>query len=123
MPVHVLTNTTSQTTLTYLIHGIVTAIFLTAGIVALLFPWGFILTWTGRLCVWGLLGPHMKLVDLFLRANERKDGGVSELMEAFNMESNRARLIREEALKVKDIKGIAFGTYSVQVPLFNLCKL
>lgn len=64
----------------------------------------------------------MKIVDLILRANEKKDGGVSDLMETFDIQSNRARLSREEALKVKDIKEIAFGKYSVQVPCFNLCK-
>mmetsp|Transcript_25709 Transcript_25709/g.28797 ORF Transcript_25709/g.28797 Transcript_25709/m.28797 type:complete len:1027 (-) Transcript_25709:81-3161(-) len=100
----------------------VTAIFLTAGIVALILPWGFILTWIGRIFVWGCLGPHMKIVDLILRANERKDGGVSDLIETFDIQSNRARLNREEALKVKDIKEIAFGKYSVQVPCFNLSR-
>ena len=72
--------------------------------------------------MWGFLGPHMKLVDLFLRANEKKDGGLNDLISNFVIQSNRARLSREEALKVKDIKEVAFGTYSVQVPSFSLCK-
>ena len=96
----------------------VTATFLSAGIVALILPWGFILTWSFRLIVWVFFGPHMKLVDLFLRANEEKD----DLIKNFNIQSIRARLSREEALKVKDIKEVAFGRYSVQVPSFNLCR-
>ena len=44
-------------------------------------------------------------------------------MDNFDIQSKIARLRREEALKVKDIKEIAFGEYSVQVPSFNLCKL
>ena len=100
-----------------------TATFLSAGLIALVLPWGFILTWIGRILVWGFLGPQMKLVDLFLRANEKKDGTLKSLMRNFDIQSNHARLSREEGLKVKDIKQVAFGTYSVQVPSFNLCEL
>lgn len=98
----------------------VTATFLSAGLFSLLLPWGLILTWVGRIIVWGFLGPHMKLFDLFLRANEKKDGSLNDLMRNFDMQSNSARLRREEALKVKDMKEVAFGKYSVQVPSFNL---
>jgi len=100
----------------------VTATFLSAGLVALLLPWGFILTWVGRIVVWGFLGPHMKIVDLFFRATEKKDGKLNELIRDFDIQSTHARLRREEALKVKDIKEVAFGTYSVQVPSFNLSR-
>lgn len=100
----------------------ITASFLSAGLVALVLPWGFILTWTGRLIVWGMFGPHMKLVDLYLRANKKSDSALRSLMENFDIESKIARLRREDALKVKDIKEMAFGEYSVQVPSFNLCK-
>ena len=89
---------------------------------ALILPWGFILTWIGRIVVWTFLGPHMKFVDLFLRANEKKDGRLHELIENFDIQSNGARLRREKALKVKDMKEVAFGKFSVQVPSFNLCK-
>eukprot|EP00536_Pseudo-nitzschia_multiseries_P001620 jgi/Psemu1/294478/fgenesh1_pm.21_\ len=100
----------------------VTATFLSAGLVALVLPWGFILTWVGRIIVWGFLGPHMKLVDIFLRANEKKDGKLNEMIKNFDIQSGHARLSREEALKIKDIKSVAFGTYSVQVPSFNLSR-
>lgn len=105
-----------------IVSFLVTATFLSAGLVALLLPWGFILTWAGRIIAWGFLGPHMKLVDLFLRANEKKDGKLKNLIKNFDMQSNNARLSREEALKVKDMKEVAFGTYSVQVPSFNLSR-
>ena len=101
----------------------VTAGFLSAGLVALILPWGFILTWIGRIFVYGFLGPHMKIVDLYLRANKKKNAALKEMMKNFDIQSNLARLRREEALKMKDIKQMAFGNYSVQVPSFNLCKL
>jgi len=100
----------------------ITAAFLSAGLVALLLPWGFILTWAGRIFVHGFLGPHMKLVDLYLRANEKKNKELKDLMENFNIQKNIARMRREEALKTKDIKELAFGMYSVQVPSFNLSR-
>jgi len=103
-----------------IISFFVTATFLSSGLVALVLPWGFILTWTGRIVVWGFLGPHMKLVDLFLRAKEKKD--IDAVMKNFDIQSYNARLKREESLKVKDLKEVAFGKYSVQVPSFNLCK-
>jgi hypothetical protein len=100
----------------------VTAGFLSAGLVALVLPWGFILTWIGRIFVYGFLGPHMKIVDLYLRANQEKNSALKEMMKNFDIQSNLARLRREEALKMKDMKKLAFGSYSVQVPSFNLCK-
>ncbi len=64
----------------------------------------------------------MKIVDLVLRANEKKNSPLNKLMKNFDIQSYNARLKREEALKVKDLKEVAFGSYSVQVPSFNLCK-
>jgi hypothetical protein len=100
----------------------ITALFLGAGLVTLVLPWGFILTWTGRILVWGLFGPHMKLVDLTLQANKKNDSKLHALMKNFDVQSNTARLRREEAMKVKDIKALAFGKLSIQVPSFNLGK-
>lgn len=100
----------------------ITAGFLAGGIVTMLLPWKLILTWTGRVVVWGFLGPHMKLVDWYLRAFSKKDGKFKQLMQNFDVQSNIARLRREEAVKAKDIKELVFGKYSVPVPSFNLGK-
>ncbi len=64
----------------------------------------------------------MKIVDLILRANEKNQGTVDEMMKNFDIQSNRARLKREQDLKIKDMKQLAFGKYSVEVPSYNLCK-
>ena len=93
----------------------ITAVFLITGLTTMLLPWRFILTWTGRLVVWCLLGPHMKLVDLYRRAHQ-KDGMLNDFMGQFDL----ARVRREEALKKKDVKAIAFGKYSTQVPAVNI---
>eukprot|EP00934_Nitzschia_sp_Nitz4_P008726 Nitzschia sp. Nitz4//scaffold61_size107673//28299//31553//NITZ4_004228-RA/size107673-snap-gene-0.43-mRNA-1//1//CDS//3329555689//8716//frame0 len=100
----------------------ITAGLLGGGIVLMLLPWRFILTWVSRIVVWGFLGPHMKLVDLCIRASSKQDRKLEELVQNFNIQSKLARLRREEALKAKDLKTITFGKYSVQVPSFNLAR-
>ena len=74
----------------------------------------------------------MKLVDLTLRAkssssnanHKKKDGGsnvtLHKVMENFQTQFQLARMRREEVVKIKDIKSLAFGKYSIQVPSFNL---
>lgn len=94
----------------------ITAVFLAIGFVSMLLPWRFLLTWIGRLGVWGFLGPHMKVVDLYMQANRKKDGLLNEFVGKFDV----ARLRREDALKQKDVKAIAFGEYSTNVPSFNI---
>lgn len=100
----------------------ITASFLGSGIVAMFLPWKLILTWVSRIVVWGFLGPHMKFVDLYFRANSKADENVKRLMQNFDVQSNVARLRREEAVKAREIKSIAFGKYSIQVPSFNIGK-
>ena len=73
--------------------------------------------------VWGLFGPHMKFVDVFLEAQAKKnDTSVEKELEKFRQESKLARLRREEALKLKAVKEIRFGKFITQVPAFNLAR-
>lgn len=98
----------------------ISALFLGAGIISLLLPWGFILTWTGRIVVYGFFGPHMKIVDLYLRAN--KSDELQQIMDAFDAKKQIARIRREQALKVKAVKCLRFGKLITQVPAFNLAR-
>jgi len=96
----------------------ITILFLGAGFVSLLLPWRFLLTWTGRSVAWGLFGPHMKLVDHYF--NSSKDGDKMQMMKNFRVQSDKARLRREEAIKIKDMKALAFGKFSTLIPSYNL---
>jgi hypothetical protein len=87
--------------------------------VTLVLPWRFILLWGGRFVVWAFFGPHMKLVDLLLMPGEGKE---KVLIKTSDRLFQQARLRREEAVKVQDIKVLAFGEYSVQVPSFNVAR-
>mmetsp|Transcript_27095 Transcript_27095/g.30920 ORF Transcript_27095/g.30920 Transcript_27095/m.30920 type:complete len:1030 (-) Transcript_27095:480-3569(-) len=100
----------------------ITAVFLAAGILTLILPWKFILKWTSRIVVYGFFGPHMKLIDISLRYNNKRERAINKLMENFDVKSHLARLRREEAIKLKDIKAIAFGKFSTLVPSLNLAR-
>jgi hypothetical protein len=97
----------------------VSAAFFLSGIVTLVLPWRFILLWGGRFVVWGFFGPHMKLVDMFLMPGEGREKVLKKNSDRL---FQQARLRREEAVKVQDIKVLAFGKYSVQVPSFNVAR-
>ena len=101
----------------------ITAVFLAAGLVSLILPWCFILTWTGRTVMWGLFGPHMKLVDLYLQERYRNDeNAVKKALVRFRELSNEARVRREEAVKLKAVKDMRFGNFITMIPAFNLTR-
>lgn len=62
----------------------------------------------------------MKAVDLFLSADEDRE---TPLMKNIDLLFQQARLRREDAVKKQDIKVLAFGKFSVQVPSYNLVSL
>ena len=99
----------------------ITACFLVAGIMSLLLPWEFLLTWSIKLIVYGLLGPHMMLVDSYLGSSSHDDK-ISKAIEQLQNESKTARHRRQDALKLKDAKCLAFGPYLTQVPSFNISR-
>ena len=100
----------------------ITACFLTAGLVSLLLPWSFICLWVGRILVWGLFGPHMKLLDWHLQAEGKDEDAIEQAIENFKHQSHFAIARRQEAMKLRDLKLLAFGPYSSLVPSFNLSR-
>lgn len=95
----------------------ITAACLSVGLITLAFPWGFLLHFTGRVVVWGMLGPHMRFVDIYLNSTSKDEPAK---LEYFRKLSRDARIRREEAIKLKDMKCLAFGDYVTLVPGFNL---
>jgi C2 domain len=96
--------------------------FLAAGIVSLLLPWLFIFRWGSRIFVWGLFGPHMMLLDWWLRAEGKDEAALEKAVENFKKDSWFARIRRQEALKLRDMKCLAFGKYITLIPSFNLSR-
>jgi hypothetical protein len=101
----------------------ITAMFLSAGIVSLAFPWACILRWTGRICVWCCLGPHMAIVDALLYSKHINDDEIlADLVDSYRKDSRTVRQRRQIAIKLKDIKRTLFGNYSTLIPSYNLSR-
>jgi hypothetical protein len=100
----------------------ITACFLAAGLVSLILPWAFILTWSSRIVVWGCLGPHMMIVDAYLHNSKGDDRVLEKAMKKFNEQSVNARAKHQEALKLKDMKCLRFGRFITLIPNYNLAR-
>jgi len=98
-------------------------------IVSYFIPWNWIFLWTSRIVVWLVLGPWMKLVDIFYfeklkRCTEeerelKKHEDNKERKRIFYQTLKYRKIKHEEAIKLKDMKAIMFGKFCVQVPILS----
>jgi hypothetical protein len=110
------------------------AFFLTAGsivlgVVFLFVPWAFLCRWTSRIIAWLVFGPHMKLVDMFwyskleeLTAEQRRQqirDALTAQLDAAKAVAAAARVQREDAVKLKDIKQALYGKFITKVPILR----
>ena len=104
----------------YVAFWIVTASF-AASFCLLWIPWAFLLSWSFKILVWVLLGPWMKLLDIFYfrRIESEEDQMKKDLAQKFHeryttlvSESLFRKLRNETALKLKDMKMYLFGQVS-----------
>ena len=100
----------------------ITFAFLASGILSLFLPWLFILRWVSRIVVWGLFGPHMMLLDWWLRSEGKDEVALQKAVENFKKDSWIARTRRQEALKLRDMKCVAFGKFITLIPSHNLSR-
>ena len=98
-------------------------------LVCLFVPWFFLIRWTARIIAWTLFGPWMKLADIFYvskiapltveeqEAQKRRDKLARrlKLKEALK----EARIKKENAVKLKDMKKVMFGKYITRVPVLK----
>jgi predicted membrane protein len=99
----------------YAAFGIVTASFL-LWFVMFWIPWLFLIAWACGIFVWVLLGPWMKLVDIFyvrkyenLSAEETLQLTFQGRYHKFAEQTSRRKVIREQALKLQAMKTYMFG--------------
>lgn len=98
-------------------------------IACLFVPWFFIMKWTARIIVWLVFGPWMKLVDIFyvstLKPETEEERTAREEQErqarrkVASQAASDARLIRENAAKMKEMKKFMFGKFAVRVPILK----
>jgi len=100
------------------------------GVLLLVLPIGKILLWISRLLVWIFLGPWMKLADMTYKRRRTNIDGVNKhvkkiMKEIQGREQKRwmnARILREEALKLKATRILRFGRFAVKVPSINITR-
>jgi hypothetical protein len=101
---------------------------LLVGFIFLFVPWHFLVRCTARILVWTLLGPWMKLVDVYvlpriLGTNMDKDEALQKLArdQLQNLGVAKEALLRkkEDIMKERALKQYMFGKFSVKVPRFK----
>ena len=99
-------------------------------VASLFVPWFWILKWTSRLVVWTVFGPWMKLLDIyyFSAVDEPESEEQVKLKEqqaalkrrlAATEAASRARIIRENAAKMKVMKKFMFGKFGMKIPILK----
>jgi len=103
------------------------------GVALLILPWGFILTWIARIFAWTLLGPWMKIFDIYVvkdyyrtRAELAADPTIEEpdidalfADSKYTLLAKKVRIAAEDAIKLKDMREHRFGMYSQKTPAFD----
>ncbi len=92
-------------------------------------PWFFLLRWTSRIVVWVFFGPWMKLVDVCY-VSKLKPETEEEIIQRMQLErqqrklatteaAKQARLVRENAAKMRAMKTVMFGRFASRVPMIK----
>ena len=100
----------------------ITFCFLAGGLASLLLPWSFMLLWGSRIVVLGLFGPHMMFLNWLLHPQGKDEAVLAKALDNFKRESWFARIRHQEALKLRDMKCLAFGKYIMLVPSHNISR-
>jgi hypothetical protein len=110
------------------------AFWLTVGCFALsiacmFVPWAFLIQWTSRVIAWTLFGPWMKLVDVYYYSKienmtEEENFKQKQALQIVRQAKTealalQARIDREDAQKLKDMKTFLFGKFILKVPVLK----
>ncbi len=102
---------------------------LVLAIACMFVPWFWLIKWTSRFVVWTLFGPWMKLLDIYYfslinpeteeerQRRERADKLKRKL--ATTEAASKARVIREDAAKLKVMKKYMFGKFAMRIPILK----
>ena len=93
-------------------------------------PWALIFRWSSRIIVWTLFGPWMKAVDVFYVSKlkplteeelDKQEHEAKKLRKERTKEAAlQARIAREDAKKLKDMKKYMFGKFIMHVSVLKL---
>jgi hypothetical protein len=109
--------------------------WLTAGsfalsVLFLFIPWRFFTRWITKILTWVLLGPWMKLADIYyfrLIENldeegkaERERRQLQTQKSSYDEIVRQARITKEQAVKIRDMKVYKFGKFIAWVPILKV---
>jgi hypothetical protein len=103
----------------------IVSVSLLLGAAFLFVPWYFILQWTARVLSWTLLGPWMKLVDVYYVGRSKSLSTLKPLWLQTHGESRRseavtkARIDQETEVKLRAMKEHLFGRFVTRVPVLK----
>ena len=113
----------------YFSFWIVMACFLLS-FVFMFVPLSFFIKWSARIFVWVLFGPWMKLVDIYVVSPMvnmsksmilvKEEQSNTKRMEKLEDRATQARILREDAKKLKDMTQFIFGDYITRVPVLKM---
>lgn len=97
---------------------------LVLSVVFLFVPWFWIIKWSSRIIIWGLFGPWMKLVDMYVKGNEEDINAAVEADRLARKQINEktlqeTRVKNELAFKLRDFKQYFFGKYLTKADILN----
>mmetsp|Transcript_36349 Transcript_36349/g.79135 ORF Transcript_36349/g.79135 Transcript_36349/m.79135 type:complete len:1145 (+) Transcript_36349:145-3579(+) len=102
-----------------------TSAALVLSFVCIFIPWGKVIEWACRFCVWTFLGPWMKLVDVFWHSHFKRwlhqlqQYQEKQQKEALDLAKMEARTTNEDVHKLKAMKTAIFGNYISRVPVYD----
>lgn len=95
------------------------------GLVLLFFPIGFICHWIFRIFVWFVMGPWMRLAER-AAAKRGSPQQMQKIMEEIKVREQKrliqARIMNEEAMKLKATRIMRFGRFAIRVPFANIIR-
>lgn len=100
----------------YFVAYMITVSSILLSLVFIFVPWAFLFAWTMRLGVWLLLGPWMKLVDLYFIARKREPPKM--VRERIQQARRRVEKLEEKDTKFRDYKQYLFGKWFYTMPNF-----
>jgi hypothetical protein len=105
-----------------------TSICLAGGLALIWVPWDFVFRWTARILIWVMLGPWMKLVDIFYVRKLEVEGDneakqfqqlAEERLSTISASKQAVMMKKEDFMKLSAIKRYMFGKYVTRVPQFK----
>jgi len=107
---------------------LLTMVCIFVGMILFFLPITKMVHWICKIIIWVFLGPWMRLADMAykrkssIEVNSHLKRVMHEIQEREQKRFNEARILREEAMKLKAARILRFGRFAVKVPSVNVTR-